>query len=156
MKSSLLLDELHKKAARYCAYQERCHQEVVQKLKQLGATSLMIDIILTSLIQDKFLNETRFAIAYASGKFSIKKWGKLKIVGELKKRNISEKNIEIALNQIDGESYLNTFNEIANKKIAALKDKYSIQEQKSKLKSFLVYKGWEFEKIHEKITEVYY
>ena len=73
------LDEAQKKIEHYCAYQERCHQEVVQKLRQMKMIPQAIDVIIGKLIQENYLNETRFAQSFARGKFRIKKWGKDKI-----------------------------------------------------------------------------
>ena len=109
------LDEAQKKIEHYCAYQERCHQEVVQKLRQMKMIPQAIDVIIGKLIQENYLNETRFAQSFARGKFRIKKWGKDRIVRELKMRHVSAFNIKIALEEIPEEDYLNTLSEIAEK-----------------------------------------
>ena len=109
------LDEAQKKIEHYCAYQERCHQEVVQKLRQMKMIPQAIDVIIGKLIQENYLNETRFAQSFARGKFRIKKWGKDRIVRDLKMRQISAYNIKIALKEIPEEDYLNTLSEIAEK-----------------------------------------
>ena len=90
MNPSYTLDEAKKKIARYCAYQERCHKEVNDKLREMGMIPAAIDQIISELITNNFLNELRFSEAFARGKFRIKKWGKSRIVSELKQRNISE------------------------------------------------------------------
>ena len=76
------------KAAKYCAYQERCHWDMEKKLKEWNIDVDIHDEIIAELIQLGFLNEERFTIAYTQGKVNIKKWGRKKIVFELKKRNI--------------------------------------------------------------------
>ena len=84
------VQEATKKIESYCAYQDRCHKEVVSKLKEMGMIPLAVDTIIAQLIEDRFLNEERFAKSFARGKFNIKKWGKNRIVRELKFRNISK------------------------------------------------------------------
>ena len=79
-KTSFSLQEAQKKLEHYCAYQERCHWEVEQKLKQMGMIPSVQELIITKLIEENYLNESRFAQSFASGKFNIKKWGKLRIV----------------------------------------------------------------------------
>ncbi|MEM7575052.1 MAG: RecX family transcriptional regulator [Bacteroidota bacterium] len=89
----------------YCAYQDRCHKEVRDKLRQLGVYSDWTEEIITELIQDKFLDEERFARSYARGKFRIKRWGRNRIVRELKMRQISAYCIKKALTEIEEEEY---------------------------------------------------
>ena len=107
--TSFTVQEAQKKLEHYCAYQERCHQEVVQKLKSLNMIPKAIDQIIGQLISDNYLNETRFAQIFARGKFRIKKWGKVRILRELKFRNISPFNTKIALKEIDPNEYSDTF-----------------------------------------------
>ena len=99
-KKSLTISDAKKKLEHYCVYQERCHKEVINKLKELGIIPSAIDLIVTDLIQNNYLNETRFAQSYARGKFNIKKWGKGRILRELKKRGISEYNINLGMKEI--------------------------------------------------------
>ncbi len=114
-KTTYSLVEAQKKLEHYCAYQERCHLEVIQKLRQMKMVPVAIDTIISQLIQDNYLNETRFAQSYARGKFRIKKWGKERITRELKQRQISTFNIKIALKEISEEAYQETLWEIASK-----------------------------------------
>ena len=104
-KKTFTLDEALHKLERYCAYQERCHQEVITKLKAMGMIPAAIDTIVSQLIQSNYLNETRFAQSYARGKFRIKKWGKVRIKRELKARKISDYNITLALREISATEY---------------------------------------------------
>ena len=87
MNEKLTLSEARLKLEYYCSYQERCHLEVVDKLKQLGMTKPEVDELVVHLIQNDFLNEERFARAFARGKHRIKSWGKIRIVNELKQRS---------------------------------------------------------------------
>ena len=98
---SYTLDEALLKLQRYCAYQDRCHKEVEQKLKNMRMIPEAIDHIIVALISDNHLNEERFAKAFVRGKFSIKKWGKVRLTQELKQRQLSKYTIKIALKEID-------------------------------------------------------
>ncbi|WP_343488150.1 regulatory protein RecX [Allomuricauda sp. d1] len=152
-KNHVTVQEATKKLESYCAYQERCHQEVVQKLRQMRMIPEAIDHIVTHLIKENYLNEERFAKSYARGKFTVKKWGKNRIVNELKRRQISRFNIKSALKEIDGEEYLNTFDKLAEKRLAQIKETHP-QKRKRKLADYLLYRGWESELVYQKVKEL--
>ncbi len=147
------LVEATKKIERYCAYQERCHKEVYAKLKEMRMIPQAIDQLMGHLIQENYLNEERFAQSFARGKFSIKKWGKKRIVNELKQRGISVYNITSALKEIDEEAYLATFNTLAEKRAAALEG-LTGQRARKKLADYLLYRGWESQLIYDKVKEL--
>lgn len=105
------------KAQMACAYQERCQQEMRDKLYEWGLHSNDVENIIADLISTNFLNEERFAKAFAGGKFRIKKWGKVKIKIELKKRKISDYCIRKGLEEIDDEAYISTLKDLLNKKL---------------------------------------
>ena len=153
VKKSITVSDAKKKIQHYCAYQERCHQEVIIKLKELGMIQDVIDNIVTDLIQNNYLNETRFAESFTRGKFNIKKWGKLKILRELKKREISEYNIKIGMKEISDSDYKETFNELFEKKLAELSH-LSKSDQKRKIFHYLSYRGWEAEKILNALRKI--
>lgn len=150
---SYTIDEARKKLESYCAYQDRCHKEVNQKLKDMGMIPSAIDQVINVLIQENFLNEERFSKSFARGKFNIKKWGKRRIVNELKQRNISKYNITSALKEIDENDYLETLEQLARKRLDALSEK-NIQKRRKKLADYLLYRGWESHLVYEKITEL--
>ena len=110
-------DRALSKLQKYCAYQERCHQEVRSKLIELKIYGDDLEEIIAELISDNFLNEERFAIAYAGGKFRMKKWGKVRIRIELKKRKISDYCIKKAMQEIDEEGYMEGLYKVIEKKI---------------------------------------
>ena len=153
MNPSYTLVEAKKKIEHYCAYQERCHKEVNEKLKQMGMIPMVIDQIISDLIRENYLNELRFAEAFARGKFRIKKWGKSRIVSALKQRNISDYCIKKALKEIPQEEYLQTFHELALKKGLSLQEN-TLDVQKRKLMQYLQYRGWESALIYDKIKEL--
>src|SRR5690554_4785533 len=142
------LPELKRKAEQYCAYQERCHKEVVQKLYELSANKDEIDEIVVHLIDNNFLNEERFARSYARGKHTIKKYGKIRIVNELKYRNISNYNIKKALEEIPNQMYQNTFAELSEKAWSSIIEKNSMKKKK-KFCDYLLRKGYESDLVYE-------
>ena len=155
MRNVLTLDELKNRMERYCAYQERCHQEVKTKLRKIGAFGDDSDVVISHLIKNDYLNETRFAVLYARSKFSIKKWGKKRIINELKQRKITIYNINKSLEQITEEDYILTFNTLAGKRWKQLKKKKEpLSQQKKKLINYLQYRGWENDLIFELLNKL--
>jgi len=138
----------HAKAESYCAYQERSQQEVRDKLYDWGLHHNEVEEVITELILTNFLNEERFAMAYVSGKFNIKRWGKIKIKQGLKLKRVPEKMIIKALNTIDYDDYLAAILAAAEKKAPFIteKDPY---KKKYKLVSYLMGKGFESNLISE-------
>jgi regulatory protein len=120
-KTTFTVDEALQKLRNFCAYQERCHKEVVQKLVEMGMIDAAVNQIVVSLISDNFLNEERFAFSYARGKFSQKHYGKIRIQRELKLRDIHPKLIQKALDQIDSTDFDDAFEVLADKKWESLK-----------------------------------
>ena len=158
MRNVHTLNELKNRLERYCTYQERCHQEVQTKLRQLGAFRNDTDSVISHLTQNDYLNETRFAMLYVRSKFSIKKWGKKRIVNELKQRKITSYNIDKALAQITEEDYLLTFDKLAKKRWNQLiSNKEPLPQRKKKWVSYLQYRGWEndliFDALYKKLTK---
>jgi len=151
--TSYTVDEAKKKLEHYCSYQERCHQEVENKLKEMKMISLAQESIIEHLLKHDFLNEERFAQTFARGKFRIKKWGKMRIIRELKFKNITEYNIKNALKEIDDDEYYSTFNTLAEKRFLVLKESNSYKKRK-KLTNYLMYRGWESSLIYEKVQEL--
>ncbi|HCE55131.1 MAG TPA: recombinase RecX [Lutibacter sp.] len=142
------VDEATKLMENFCAYQERCHKEIEQKLHDLQMIPEAKEKIILHLLQHNFLNEERFSKAFARGKFSIKKWGRIKIVNELKFRNISPYNIKTALKEIDDIDYLKTLKKIAEKKWVLIKEPNAFKKR-SKMLNYLSSKGYESEIIYE-------
>ena len=152
-KNSFSVDEATRKLEGYCAYQDRCHKEVISKLREMNMIPQAIDLIVGHLTQENFLNEERFARSFARGKFKIKKWGKNRIVNELKHRDISKYNITMALKEIESKEYLNTFNVLAKKRLSEIREK-DLQKRRKKLADYLLYRGWESGMVYEKVYEL--
>lgn len=148
------VEQATRKLEHYCAYQDRCHKEVVAKLRSMGMIPLAIDTIIAHLIAHRFLNEERFAKSYARGKFQIKKWGKNRIIRELKAREISRFNIQTALKEIQDSDYYETFDRLAQKKVEQITETSPLKAKK-KLVDYLLYRGWEPQMVYEKAAEFY-
>jgi regulatory protein len=132
------------KAQKYCAYQERSHSEVRNKLLQLGQRGKDLEDIMATLIENGFLNEERFAIAYTGGKFRIKHWGKNKIVQQLKLKNISEYSIRRSLKEINDKDYTSALQELIEKKWKSLTEKNNLIK-KNKVARYCIGRGYESE-----------
>ena len=148
------VSEATSRMERYCAYRERCHKEVIAKLREMRMIPQAIDQIVHHLITENYLNETRFAKAFARGKFRIKKWGRNRITRELKIRDISAYNIKLALKEIPDTEYLNTFHQLADKRWSDLERVANTQQKKRKFFDYLTYRGWEQNLIWEKLTDL--
>jgi regulatory protein len=141
-KKYLTKEQALQKLKHYCGYQERCHSEVKEKLYDLGVWKKEHDEIIASLIEENYLNEERFAIAFAGGKWRIKHWGRVKIKYELKQKQVTEYCIKKAMKEIPEEEYLTVLDKLAKEKYAALKgEQYIIR--KKKVLDYLIGKGFE-------------
>ena len=152
-KQTFTVAEAQQKLEHYCSYQERCHKEVETKLKSLGMIPSTIDFIMSYLINENYLNESRFAQSFARGKFRIKKWGKVRIKKELKARQISEYNIKLGMKEITDSEYKTTFWTLFEKRKDAVKGQ-EIHLQKKKNLSYMVYRGWETQLIYEALNDL--
>lgn len=132
----------------YCAYQERCHGEVREKLYAMGVYKNEAEQLMARLIEENNLNEERFAIQYAGGKFRINHWGKIKIRHALKQKGVSDYCVRKALAQIPEEDYRHTLSKLAAQKLALLKKEKNIFTRKRKLQDYLLQKGYEMELIN--------
>ena len=154
MKSgNFTVNEIEFKLKQYCSYQDRCHNEVEKKLKTFDVISQVKEQIISNLISENYLNETRFCKSFVRGKFKIKNWGKRKITLELKSRKVSNYNLKEGLKEINEIDYLDKLENLFNKKLASL-DHLSLINKKKKILSFLLYRGWEANLIYEKINQI--
>ena len=150
---TISISEGVKKLEHYCAYQERCHDEVFQKLRGMFFDANEIDEIIVHLINNNYLNEERFACSFARGKFRIKHWGKIRIVNELKLRNISQYNITTALKEINSEEYEANFQVISERLWESITDQNFLKKRK-KFCDYLLRKGWESNIVYEKVKDL--
>ncbi|HSN09051.1 MAG TPA: regulatory protein RecX [Hanamia sp.] len=140
------------KIKQYCAYQERCHAEVRDKLYSFGLHKNEVEEIISSLITENYLNEERFAIHFAGGKFRMKQWGKIKIKQALKFKQVSDYCIRKALKEIDAHEYEKTFQKLVQQKVKILKSEKNIFIKKRKLQDFLLQKGFETQLVQEAVN----
>jgi len=149
----MTIKEALQKLEHFCAYQDRCHDEVVTKLYSLKMSSDEIDIIIVKLIEDNFLNETRFACSFARGKHRMKNWGKIRIVNELKIRHISTTNINLALKEITADEYEATFNQVSERFWENLTETNSLKRRK-KFCDYMLRRGYESNLVYDKMKEL--
>jgi len=152
-KPTYTVNEAKKKLEYYCAYQERCHKEVRQKLKDMFMIPEAIDVIIVHLLEHNFLNEERFAKTFVSGKFKIKRWGRRRLTLELKRKDISKVNINQALREINEAEYIEVFNDLAEKRLLFIKETNKLKKKK-KLADYLLYRGWESYLVYDKVNEL--
>lgn len=138
------------KAAKYCAYQERCQFDLERKFLEWNIDAEIRDNLIAELIQQNFLNEERFAAAFTNGKVNIKRWGRIKIVNELKARKISDYSIRKALESIDDEKYILNLQHLIHQKDQLLVAKNSY-ERRIKLLKYIMGRGYESNLINEEL-----
>jgi regulatory protein len=136
------------KIAKFCAYQERAHAEVEQKLFSYGLFSEQVQELLAWSITENYVNEERFAIAFAGGKFRLKKWGKIKIGQQLQLKKVSQYSIDKALSLIEDEDYLATTQQLISQKWQSTTAD-NIYELRNKVARYVINKGYEPEKVWE-------
>jgi len=143
-KKQLTVEQALQKLRHYCGYQERCHSEVKTKLYSLGIFKNEHDAIIATLIQEDQLNELRFAMAFAGGKFRLKQWGRIKIKYELKNKQLSDYCIKKALQQIKEDEYLEVLKKMSEDKFASLKNEPRLIRQKKTI-DYLLQRGFEMD-----------
>ena len=149
----LTASEVRKKIYYYCAYQERSHQEVKNKLYDLELSSSEIEELISHLITEGYLNEERFAKAFVGGKFRIKNWGRIKIVNALEAKGLTKNCIRIGLQEIDDADYRKTIELLILKKLDQT-DEANIYVKREKLATHVIQKGFEPELVWEIVKEV--
>lgn len=151
-KNILTVKQALAKIKSYCAYQERCHKEVREKLHSLGMYSTSIEHIMGILLEENFLNEERFSKSFARGKHNYNFWGRNRIKRELSFREISKYNINLALKEIEND-YLKVFDKEARRKWKALPNA-SLQKRKKQWTDYFIRKGFEYDIIFNKLEEL--
>ncbi len=137
----------------YCAIQERCSNDIVTKMKSWRITNKNQNKILGILIQEDFINDKRYSKSFCRGKFRIKKWGKIKIVNELKRKNINPTTIISSLNEISDMDYSKELDTQFNKKKQSITT-LNYYEKKKKIANYLIGKGYESNLVWEKLREL--
>lgn len=154
-KQKLSKEQALQKARHYCGYQERSHTEVKEKLYSFGLRSTDVDEILSTLIEENYLNEERYAAMFAGGKFRMKQWGRVKIKYELKQKRVSEYCIKKAIKEIDEEDYLKTLEKLAITKWDSVTGEGVNHFVKmSKTTDYLVQKGYEMDLVRAVVARL--
>ncbi len=153
LKTKLTKEQAIEKIKHYCSYQERCHSEVKDKLYSYDLRKNEVDEIISQLIENNYLNEERFAVQFAGGKFRMKHWGRKKIQYELQQKAVNNFIIKIALKEIDEEKYFETLEKLAQTKWNALNVENSLLRQ-SKTNAYLLQKGYEQRLISQVMHEI--
>lgn len=153
MKNNLTPELAYPKIKHYCGYSERCHYEVREKLFSMGLIKKDVEILLSKLIEEDYLNEERFAKLFAGGHFRQKKWGRTKIVHALRQKRVSEQNIKRGLKEIESEDYNAALAKLAETKWKSLRgEPYLTREVKTN--AFLLQRGFEREAIQQAIAKL--
>ncbi len=150
MSKIFTVQEAQLKLEYFCSYQERCHFEVVQKLRSMQMINQAIDLIVVHLIDQNFLSEERFACSFARGKHRIKAWGKIRIIYELKQRHISKFNIDRALKEISESEYETNFEKTAHHFWEHCRESNKLKKRK-KFCDFMLRKGFESQMIYAEL-----
>ena len=151
-KKSYTFEEIKQKMVNYCVYQDRCHQEVEQKMRDFLLIPEAKDEIFLFLMKENYLNEERFTRSYIRGKFNIKHWGKNKIKNHLKFKGVSEKLIVKCFDEIDDTDYRKTLHKLYENyydKQKGLKE----YQKKSKTIKYVMGRGFEYAEIEEMIQD---
>ncbi|WP_026913959.1 regulatory protein RecX [Christiangramia portivictoriae] len=150
---SYSVEEALQKLMHFCAYRDRSQKEVEDKLNDMHMIDAAKEKIIIELMQEGFLNEERFARSFVRGKFRIKKWGRVKITQELKKRGISSPIIKMGLTEIKESDYRSTLFELAEKKLEKINEPNEYK-RKGKLADHLLRKGYESSLVFDSIQEI--
>lgn len=138
---------------RYCAYQERSQHEVSERLQSMGLIPMVVDLLMVELIEQGFVNELRFAEAFARGKFRQKGWGRIKIREKLRQRKVSSACIQLALESLDDEEYLDHLSQLAVWKWGKTQESNAFV-RKQKVMGFLYQRGFEYDLIREAVDAI--
>jgi regulatory protein len=153
MNEFLTQSQIRHKLEYFCSYQERCHSDVETKLFDFKLSEIERNEVIVYLIENDFLNETRYACSFARGKHLIKHWGKIRIVNELKFRKISTYNINLALKEFTQHEYLETFEATALKIWDNIAER-DVTKKRKKCCDYLLRKGWESNLVYDKVKEI--
>ncbi|MDX1935998.1 MAG: regulatory protein RecX [Flavihumibacter sp.] len=151
---TLTKEQALQKLRQFCAYQERCHQEVKDKLYSYGLHQQQVEESISQLIEEDYLNEERFAKQYAGGKFRMKQWGKVKITYELKLKKVSAYCIKKALKELPDDDYFATLQQLATTKWNNLKGEKNRFVKMKKTQDYLLQKGYEAEWVREQLQKL--
>lgn len=151
--NSFIKEKIYDKLVKYCTYQDRCHTDVMKKMSELKTDDKIADEVLVRLIEEGYLNEERYVRSFIRGKYRISKWGKKKIISELRFKGIAANLINICLAEIDEEEYYEILKHLLIVKYSKLVNLKSF-EIKNKLKNYAFSRGFEVEIADNIISEI--
>ena len=146
MKKECTEEQARLKAEAYCVGAERCTNDVLRKLKQWGLPEKLHESVIDHLKKERYIDDTRFAIAFVRDKYRFNQWGIIRLVMELEYRNIDKPSIKLALKEIDKEEYLSILTELLRKKNLSIETDNEY-ERKGKLLRFAASHGYEMDAI---------
>ena len=149
----LTYDQAKQKALRYCAYQERSHQEVKNKLYELGLKTSVVDDLLAYLITEGFLNEERFAKSFAGGKFRVKNWGRTKIAHALEAKGLTKNCIKIGLKEIEEADYKRALEKLLKSKISSI-GRENVFIARDKASKYAIQRGFEPDLVWDRLRKL--
>lgn len=148
----LTKEEALQKLRHYCAYQERCHKEVKDKLYSFGLNKTDVEEAISVLIEENYLNEERYAIAFAGGYFRSKQWGRVKIGYELKSKGVSQYCINNAMKEIGEDDYIKTIRELIDKKRESISgESLNPYQRNQKIMNYLLQRGFESQLVQREL-----
>src|SRR6476620_4429830 len=150
-KKRLTKEQVLQKLRFYCRYQQRCQSEIKEKLFELGVNKKDHDELITELVKENCLNDERFAVAYTSGRFKLKQWGRKKIQKGLREKRVSDEIAQKALEQINAKEYRAILDKLAKERYAALKHEQHLVRKK-KTMDYLIQKGYELDLVRKAIN----
>ncbi|HYE54273.1 MAG TPA: regulatory protein RecX [Chitinophagaceae bacterium] len=153
-RKQLSKEQALQKLRHFCSYQERCHQEVKEKLYSFQLRKDVVEESISQLIEEDYLNEERFAVQFAGGKFRMKQWGRVRIMHALKEKRVSQYCINQALKQIDEEAYRETLHKLADKKWNSLASETQLMIRLNKTKMYLLQKGFEPDQVNAVLKNI--
>jgi Uncharacterized protein conserved in bacteria len=151
-RKQLTKEQALQKLRHYCAYQERSHAEVKEKLYSFGLRKQVVEECLAQLIEEDYLNEERFAKQFAGGKFRMKQWGRIRIKHALKQKQVSEYCIKKGLKEIDESDYVKTLEKLARRKWGQVKEGGYVKQGKTT--DYLLQKGYEPELVRQVVKQM--
>lgn len=131
-----------------CARAEHSTGEIMQKLLRMGISPADAGRIVQSMTERRFIDDSRFALAFARDKMEYSRWGKRKIALALYQKHVARELIDDALDNLDEDRYRTILAELiqAKKRTIAEADTY---EGRTKLYRFAASRGFEPDLIAE-------
>ena len=142
--------------AKYCSSTERSPHQLLRKMKQWSVEESFHESLLDKLRNENFLNEERFARAFAHDKLEFNQWGKNKIKFELRNHWLDEDTIFLGLDDIDESRYGEIALSLIKKKEKGLKKEITEIQKNNKVLSYMVQKGFEIELVKSLLSKLKY